>query len=164
MDDELEVVAPQTTEEAEVETKESKTDAEPVYTESEKKLFERLSKEKARTADLKKELAATKLEKDRLTKKDPQPDTEELRLIAKGFTDEEIDEAKSIAKGRDINLSEAVKTKSFQLFQSDLKETARKEKAKLGATKGSGQEDELIIRPGMSRDEHKAEWQKMTGK
>lgn len=165
MEDEKELVAPQMTEEVEVELKET-AEAEPEFTESEKKLWARAKKAEEKERDLKKEIAALKAEKEDKIKKqqDPPPANEELRLIAKGFSDEEIEEAKAIAKGKDIPLSEAIKTKTFLLFQEDIKETQRKEKAKLGASKGSGQSaEETLIKPGMSKEDHKAAWQKLTG-
>lgn len=92
-----------------------------------------------------------------------QSDPEELRALARGFSDEEIDQAKIIAKGNGISLTEAMKTPLFKLFQDNLKEEQRKEKAKLGASAGSGQgneADELTVKPNMSVDEHKELWKK----
>lgn len=82
---------------------------------------------------------------------------DELRLIARGLSDEEIDEAKAIAKGKGISLTEALKTPIFQLFQNNLKEERKKEEAKLGASHGSGQiSTDKKIKSGMTRDEHRA--------
>lgn len=95
---------------------------------------------------------------------DPQL-TDELKLIARGLSDEEIEQAKVIAKGRGIALNEAIKDPLFQVFQSDLKEKERREKAKLGATRGSGEsQDEAIIKPDMTREEHQEAFKKVMGK
>jgi hypothetical protein len=95
----------------------------------------------------------------------PELGADELRLIARGLSDEEIAEAKSIAKGKDISLTEALGTDLFRLFQSDLVEKKRKEDAKLGASKGS--QDSFIpegIKEGMTAAEHKAAWKEAQGR
>ena len=98
-------------------------------------------------------------------KKETGPSTDELRLIAKGLSDEEIDEAKAIAKGKGITLVEALKTKTFLLFQKDLLEEREKEKAKLGASGGSGSGDgKPKVTPGMSREDHEKAWKESQGK
>jgi len=96
-------------------------------------------------------------------KNDPQL-SDELKLIARGLSDEEIDKAKVIAKGSDITLPEAIKTDLFLSFQATLKEKERKEKAKLGASKGSGEsQDDTLIKPEMSREEHEKVFKKVMG-
>ena len=95
---------------------------------------------------------------------DPQL-SDELKLIARGLSDEEIEQAKIVAKGKGISLTEATKDPLFQIYQSDLKDKQRKEKAKLGASKGSGEsQDEAEIKSGMTRDDHKKVFQKLTAK
>ena len=96
-------------------------------------------------------------------KNDPQL-SEELKLIARGLSDEEIEKAKVIAKGAGITLPEAIKDPLFLSYQATLKEEERKEKAKLGASKGSGEsQDETLIKPGMSREEHQEAFKKVMG-
>lgn len=94
---------------------------------------------------------------------DPQL-SEELKLIARGLSDEEIEKAKVIAKGADMTLQEAIKDPLFLSYQTTLKEKEKKEKAKLGASKGSGEsEDESLIKPDMSREEHEKAFKKVMG-
>ena len=94
---------------------------------------------------------------------DPQL-SDELKLIARGLSDEEIDKAKVIAKGAGIALQEAIKDPLFLSYQATLKEKERKEKAKLGASKGSGEsQDETLIKPGMTREEHQEAFKKVMG-
>jgi len=94
---------------------------------------------------------------------DPQL-SEELKLIARGLSDEEIEKAKVIAKGADITLQEAIKDPLFLSYQATLKEKEKKEKAKLGASKGSGEsEDDTLIKPDMSREEHEKAFKKVMG-
>lgn len=96
-------------------------------------------------------------------KSDPQL-SEELKLIARGLSDEAIDKAKVIAKGAGITLQEAIKDPLFLIYQADLVEKEKKEKAKLGASKGSGEsQEETLIKPEMTRDEHKKAFEKLMG-
>lgn len=90
--------------------------------------------------------------------------SDELKLIARGLSDEEIEQAKVIAKGKGIVLTEAIKDPLFLVYQSDLKEKERKEKAKLGASKGSGEsQDDTLIKPEMTREEHEKAFKKVMG-
>ena len=133
--------------------------------EQNKRLFERAKQAEA-------EKKAMKAERDALvnnpskaiSKTSADVSAEELRLIARGLSDEEIDKAKVIAKGLGISLPDALKDEMFLSYQNKKKEDARKEKAKLGASKGSGQSDnEPSFKEGMSPDEHKALWKKQNG-
>lgn len=117
----------------------------------------------ARAKKAEEELKALKA-KPQNTNNDPQL-SEELKLIARGLSDEEIEQAKVIARGKDIPLTEAIKDAMFIAYQSDLKEKERKEKAKLGASKGSGEtSEEPEVKSGMTRDEHLKVFQKKVGK
>lgn len=157
MENEEEIVAPTNDTEAPAE-------AEPTFTEAEVKAYARAKTAEAKAKELKIQLKALQDEKEKREQKINSPiDRDELVLLAKGLSEAEIDEAKSIAKGKDISLTEAVKTKSFTLFQEDIKETERKERAKLGATKGSSQTEEQSFKSGMSTQEHKEAWKKAMG-
>lgn len=125
----------------------------------------KLAKQEAEQAKADLEAEKKKNEKPPEVKPEATPDiSDELRLLAKGLSEEEIEEAKSIAKGKGINLVEALKTKTFLLFQADLKEEQRKEKAKLGASHGSGSDgDKPEITSGMTPEQHKAAWNKANG-
>ncbi len=91
--------------------------------------------------------------------------TEELKLIAKGLSDEEIEQAKVVSRGKGISLTEALKDPLFTSYQKDLKEQEKKEKAKLGASRGSDNGgEEPIFKSGMTREEHKAAWLRTQGK
>lgn len=96
---------------------------------------------------------------------DPQL-SEELKLIARGLSDEEIEQAKVIARGKGVSLAEATKDPLFLIYQGDLAEKERKEKARLGASKGSGESPQggPEFKSGMTRDEHREEWKKGAGK
>ena len=109
-------------------------------------------------------------EENRLLKANPQINnndsqlSEELKLIARGLSDVEIEQAKVIAKGKNIVLTEAIKDPLFLVYQEDLKEKERKERAKLGASKGSGEsEEDSIVKPEMTREEHMKAFKKVMG-
>jgi len=92
--------------------------------------------------------------------------SDELKLIARGLTDEEIEQAKVISKGKSISLIEAIKDPLFVIYQGDLKEKQRKEDAKLGASKGSKDTpDKTItgIESGSSREQHMEAFKKIMG-
>lgn len=94
---------------------------------------------------------------------DPQL-SDELKLIARGLSDEEIEQAKIVAKGKGIALPDAIKEPIFLSYQATLKERDRKEKAKLGASKGSGEsQEETLIKPDMTREEHEKAFKKVMG-
>lgn len=103
------------------------------------------------------------------TRADPQINSnpqlsEELKLIARGLSDEAIEKAKIIAKGNGTNLTEALKDDMFIAYQDRVKENERKEKAKLGASKGSGEsQDDALIKPDMTREEHQEAFKKAMG-
>lgn len=91
--------------------------------------------------------------------------SEELKLIARGLSDEEIEQAKVIAKGKGISLTNAVKEPLFTLFQDKIKDDKKKADAKLGASRGSGetQEDITGVESGSSREEHMKAFKKVNG-
>lgn len=94
---------------------------------------------------------------------DPELIAREVRLLA-SLTDEEITEARDIAKGKNISLEEALKTKSFLAFQKELRNEEKREKAKLSASKGSSQEEQKsFARKGLTREEHEALWREQMG-
>jgi hypothetical protein len=96
---------------------------------------------------------------------DPQL-SDELKLIARGLSDEAIEQAKVIAKGKGLTLTEAIKDPLFEIYQKDLAEKERREKAKLGASKGSSESQEEItgFQAGATREEHEKAYKKLVGK
>lgn len=89
---------------------------------------------------------------------------EELRLIAKGLSDELIDQAKAISAGKGIPLADALKDPLFTAYQTVQAEEKKKEDAKLGASHGSGQEGSSnVFKPGMTEEEHREAWKKAQG-
>lgn len=135
-----------------------------------KKLFNRTKQAEEENKRLKAERDAKGTEKEVTTRKavkstaedGDEPSPEELRLIAKGYSDEDIDKLKVIARGQDISLTEALKDEMFLSFQEKKEEAKKKEKAKLGASKGSAQGDgrQETFKSGMTDEEHKAMFEK----
>lgn len=90
--------------------------------------------------------------------------SDELKLIARGLSDEEIDQAKVIAKGTGVSLTEAIKNPLFTLYQDKVKEDRKKEDARLGASHGSGESQSTeTVRPNMTREEHEQAFKKVMG-
>lgn len=135
---------------------------EKTFTEAEMKMFARAKKAEAEARALKAKLK--ELEKTpQQTIKTPSIDTDELKLIARGVSDEVIEQAKIVAKGKQISLIEAVNDPLIKSFEAEFKEKIRKEKAKLSASNGSGNVQNETFRSGMTDEEHKALWKKMQG-
>lgn len=147
------------------------------YTEFEKKQYDRakkaeaeLKEAKAREKALKQELEKTKsIEANQQINAQINPDliAKEVRLLAT-LTDEEISEARDIARGKGVSLEEALRTKSFLAFQKQVRDEEKKEKAKLGASKGSNQEEETdVFDTGVTPEgnaKHKELWKKSLGR
>lgn len=91
--------------------------------------------------------------------------SDELRLIARGLSEEDIDQAKVIAKGRGVSLPEALKDPLFNSYKVGKEEQEKKDKAKLGASGGSDyQGEEPLVKPGMSKEEHLKVWKEKLGR
>lgn len=118
----------------------------------------------ARAKKAEEELKALKAKPQENKPNDPQL-SDELKLIARGLSDEAIEQAKVIAKGKGIPLTEAIKDPLFLTYRKDADEKERKEKAKLGASKGSGESsDKKEVKSGMSREQHEKVFQEKVGK
>jgi len=84
---------------------------------------------------------------------------EEGILIAKGMSDEELNQLKVIAKGKGISLLEAEKDPLFTTYYEKVQKEKRSEQAKLGTSKGSSyKEEKPKFTAGLSREEHMKLW------
>jgi hypothetical protein len=92
------------------------------------------------------------------------PSPDELILIAQGYEPEVLAEAKAIAKGKGIALKEAVKDPLFVAFKTQQDKEKKREEAQMRASSGAPNKSETLIKPGMTREEHKAAWEKMMAK
>lgn len=85
---------------------------------------------------------------------------EEAVLIARGYDDESLNQIQVIAKGKGISMLDAEKDPLFVSYKEKKESEAKAEKAKLGASKGSGQKES---KPGFNKFEslsdHKKLWE-----
>lgn len=147
----------------EEEAEDKSEDESPKFTEHEKKIFARMKKAEAELKALKAQKPAIKKIKNNVETTD-YITREEAVLLAKGFEDEDIEVAKSLAKGFNIPLNQAVKHDVFTAYKTKKDNEAKKQKANLGASKGSGSKTETGVKPGMTEEEHKALWKKQVGR
>jgi len=153
------------------EATESNEDGDEETQEDTEDLSEELAKQKeiARTAWIRTKKAEAELKKLKGAQAEPHiinnPDlSDELRLVARGLSDEAIEKAKVIAKGNGIPLLEALKDDMFIAYQTKVAENKKREDAKLGASKGSGEsQDASVVKPDMTRDEHEKAFKKVMG-
>ena len=82
----------------------------------------------------------------------------DLLKVAKGYDDELLGQLSVIAKGKGVSLINAQEDPMFKLILDKREQESKKEKAKLGASKGSAQFKPVETK-GMSRDEHR-QWAK----
>ena len=93
-------------------------------------------------------------------KKDTSLSREEAILYAKGYDDETVERLKKIAQVEDTDLLEAEKTDIFTAWKEKKEAEANNQAAQLGASSSSAPHREEGFKPGMSKDEHKALWNK----
>jgi hypothetical protein len=100
-----------------------------------------------------------------------QADPIEVARIAKVFSDlddQQTEQLLKVAKATGLSPAEAKKDPLFSAWNNQYQETQKKERAKMGASQGSGQggsdEGEPITKPGMKRDEHMEAWKKALGR
>jgi len=80
---------------------------------------------------------------------------EEAILIAQGMSPEDLDELADVAKAKGISLLKAKDTPIFTAYLQAREAEAKKEKAKLGSSKGSQVSQERSI-SDLTDEEHKA--------
>ena len=145
-------------------TSESSNDSDSKY-ENQKKRAEKAEADakeaKAKLEELESKVQTlTKTEESKSEKSDEPLTRDETILIAKGFDDAALQEAKDIARGKDIPLSEAIETEAFQAWKEKKDAEQADQAAQLGASTGSAPHVEETFKSGMTEDEHKAMWAK----
>lgn len=111
-----------------------------------------------------KDALKTKDEQQSVTKVADAPlSREETILIAKGFDETLLQEAKDIAKGKDIGLLEAIETDGFKLIEEKYKTDIANQQAQLGASSGSAPHTEKSFTSGMEDKDHKALFEEKLG-
>lgn len=87
---------------------------------------------------------------------------DEAVLLARGYSDEAIAQAKKIAKGADVPLLDALKDPLMVAFLEKETEDKKKADAQLGASNGSGVTPEKGV--PTDPEEHKKFWKEQMGK
>ena len=80
---------------------------------------------------------------------------EEAILIAQGMSPEDLDELVDVAKAKGISLLKAKETPIFTAYLQSKEAEAKREKAKLGSSKGSQVSQQRSI-SDLTEDEHRA--------
>lgn len=111
--------------------------------------------------------AETELKKLKSAKKDDSSTSseevltrDEAFLIAGGVDTEDLEQLKIIQKGTDVSLSEAVKSPMYTAYKEQKEIKAKRKKAQLGASGGSGSSKDDINKSGLTEKEHRALWEK----
>jgi len=101
-------------------------------------------------------------------KQETKPDTssdnvftrEEAVLIAQGMDLDDLDKLKGIQKGLGLkSFKEALDSDLWTAYSEKKKADAKREKASLGASGGSGKSSELTAKSDMSEEEHRKLWE-----
>lgn len=88
---------------------------------------------------------------------------EEVKLFAKGYTDEEVDFLNDLRflaerKGKTISFTEALADEKFVLYKAEKERKERSQKAQLGAGRGSTSAP-TGFKSGMTKAEHMKLWE-----
>ena len=165
-----ETITPQegTNPEVEVETTESTTVEEPVETPEVKTYSEDEFKQvlaRAKTAEAKLKAVPPQ----NITNKINSLSAEEVDvkiLQSQGYSDELIADLKAVAKARGKSILASTQDSIFLAIKNEKEAEVKAQKAKLGASKGSGQvkKEKEFNSTGLSEDEHRELWKQMRDK
>lgn len=134
----------------------------PKYTEQEVAMYKRAKKAEAEAKDAKQKLAD--LAKSSSTSNDTSESVDEKILRStKGYDEETMDKLKVVSKGLGVDLFKAESDPLFQTYLAQKQAEERKEKAKLGSSKGSQVSEEVKI-GSLSRDEHQEAFKEIMSK
>ena len=154
------IEAVDSTEEAPTEESVAETDKPEVDLEEQnRKLYARAKKAEAELKELKSKQAEKPINQtntDFLSR-------EEGILIAQGMDADDLDELKVVAQAKGLSLLKAKETPLFQGYLDHKAKELKKERAKLPASKGSGQSQEKSI-SDLSKEEHQALVREMMAK
>lgn len=88
---------------------------------------------------------------------------EELKFLAKGYSDEAIDYIKILSKGAGVTMKEAEENPLFQAFQEKQDAERKAKRAQLGASRGSAIKKGVDMSK-MTPEEHQKAWYDMVSK
>jgi len=154
MDDVLDSVE-QTTEETVNEDDKTQDDDEQVA-ESSEKLEARLAELEEANRKL---YARLKRESKKESKKETSVDSLELmEFFSQGGTREEYNQLAAIMRGKDLSMAEAMEDDLYKALKAKMEADKRDEAAQIKS--GRVASSDKSFKPGMSRADHKAEWEK----
>jgi len=89
---------------------------------------------------------------------------DEIVLIAKGYSDEDLNILKKIqagskAMGQEVSISDAMTDPMFVAFKEKQDATKKAEQAQLGASGSSGNYVDQKFTPGQTKEDHKKLWE-----
>ena len=87
---------------------------------------------------------------------------EEVVLIAKGYSEEDVEQLNIIAKGSNISTKEAMEHPLFKTYIEKKDADKRAKKAQLGASKGSTFHKPKTL-AGLNEKDHKQAWREKMG-
>ena len=89
---------------------------------------------------------------------------DEAIVLAKGFSEDELEYAKKVAAVEGIKVTEALENSLFKTWKSTNDEAVKRQKAQLGTSRGARSSvKKTIDAPGLSDDEHKAMFAELNG-
>lgn len=90
---------------------------------------------------------------------------DEAIVIAKGYSEEELEQAKKVAALEGVKVTEAVNSDLFKDWKKRRDEAARQQNAQLPASRGSrATQKKSFSTPGLSDEEHKALFNERQGR
>lgn len=78
------------------------------------------------------------------------PTREEVFLVSKGYSEEDLNQMNVIAKGKGISLKETEEDPLFKAYKSNVEQEDKSQKAQVGASTGSKMEN-----TGNTKEDHK---------
>jgi hypothetical protein len=104
------------------------------------------------------------IEKQKINKPNNELSRDEIILLAKGCSDEDLTLLKKIqagskAMGQDVSITDAMNDPMFQAFKEKRDAAQKAEQAQLGASGASGNYIDQKFVNGQTRDEHKKLWE-----
>jgi len=88
---------------------------------------------------------------------------EELKFLAKGYSDDAIEYLKVLSRGAGVTMKEAEENPLFQAFQEKQDAERKAKRAQLGASRGSATK-KAVDMSKMTPEEHQKAWYEMVSK
>lgn len=135
----------------------------PKYTEQEVAMYKRAKKAEAEAKDAKLKIAELEKAKSSTSNDNSESVDEKILRSTKGYDEDTMDKLKVVAKGLGSDLFKAESDPLFQTYLEKRQADEKKEKAKLGSSKGSQVSEEVKI-GSLPRDEHQEAFKEIMSK